>query len=107
LREDKEQRSVVRETPLAERFAITNPDKILYPESGITKLQIAHYYDQITPWIMPELEGRVLSLVRCPNGHQGQCFFQKHLHQLDVPGLAGFPVLRKSTGGVEEYITVT
>ena len=57
---------------------ITNPDKALYPESGITKLELARYYEAVGPWIVPQIEKRPLTLVRCPNGWQSKCFFQKH-----------------------------
>jgi bifunctional non-homologous end joining protein LigD len=57
----------------------THPDKVLYPEEGLTKRDIGEYYMQISKWILPELTGRPLVLVRCPEGLQEQCFFQKHL----------------------------
>jgi bifunctional non-homologous end joining protein LigD len=57
---------------------LTNPDKPLYPESGITKRDLAAYYQAVARWILPHLEQRPLSLVRCPNGWQKQCFFQKN-----------------------------
>ena len=57
---------------------ITNPDKELYPECGITKLELARYYEAVGPWIVPQIEKRPLTLVRCPNGWQSKCFFQKH-----------------------------
>jgi bifunctional non-homologous end joining protein LigD len=58
--------------------AISNGDKLLYPEAGITKRHLAHYYEAIGQWIVPHLEGRPLTLVRCPNGWDKPCFYQKH-----------------------------
>lgn len=57
---------------------ISNPAKVLYPEAGITKLELARYYEAVAEWILPHLERRPLTLVRCPNGWEKKCFFQKH-----------------------------
>jgi bifunctional non-homologous end joining protein LigD len=58
---------------------LTHPDRVLYPEQGITKLVLARYYAAIRDWILPELQNRPLSLVRCPEGEGGACFYQKHV----------------------------
>jgi bifunctional non-homologous end joining protein LigD len=117
LRRDKSAREVVRETarpaaaPASRRrspsvsrargapagvvFAgvrLTNPDRLLYPAEGITKEALANYYSSIAQWILPEVGGRLLTLVRCPLGREGRCFFQKHpldsfpsaVHRLEV-----------------------
>jgi bifunctional non-homologous end joining protein LigD len=60
---------------------LTHPDKVLYPEQGLTKKDLAVYYTEVSRWILPELIGRPLSLLRCPDGIQDECFFQKHLGQ--------------------------
>ncbi|AON54605.1 DNA ligase D [Herbaspirillum seropedicae] len=60
---------------------LTHPGKILFPDTGLTKLELARYYQSVAPWILPELRQRPLSLVRCPDGHAGKCFFQKHTGQ--------------------------
>jgi bifunctional non-homologous end joining protein LigD len=57
---------------------ISNPAKVLYPEAGITKLDVARYYAAVAEWILPHLENRPLTLVRCPSGWEKSCFFQKH-----------------------------
>ncbi|HUP94495.1 MAG TPA: DNA ligase D [Burkholderiales bacterium] len=57
---------------------ISNPDKVLYPEAGITKIELARYYENIADWILPYLHNRPLTLVRCPNGWEKSCFYQKH-----------------------------
>jgi bifunctional non-homologous end joining protein LigD len=57
---------------------ISNPSKLLYPEDGITKLDAGKYYEAVAEWILPHLENRPLTLVRCPNGWEKSCFFQKH-----------------------------
>jgi bifunctional non-homologous end joining protein LigD len=58
--------------------ALSHADKLLYPDANISKLDLARYYDAIGDWIVPHLEDRPLSLVRCPDGWKGQCFYQKH-----------------------------
>jgi bifunctional non-homologous end joining protein LigD len=57
---------------------LTHPERILWPESGITKQGLADYYADIADWILPHVAGRVLSLLRCPSGTSEKCFFAKH-----------------------------
>lgn len=56
---------------------LTHPDRVLYEEQGITKRGLAEYYVAVADWILPHLIDRPLSLVRCPAGLSGPCFFQK------------------------------
>jgi bifunctional non-homologous end joining protein LigD len=58
--------------------AISNGDKVLYPEDGITKRTLARYYEAIGDLMLPHVAGRPLTLVRCPNGWDKHCFYQKH-----------------------------
>jgi len=57
---------------------LTHPDRVLYPDQGITKRELALYYQQIADWIMPHIKNRPLTLVRCPAGYKRQCFYQRH-----------------------------
>jgi len=57
---------------------LTHPERILYPEQGVTKLALARYYESIQEWVLPHLALRPLVLLRCPEGRQA-CFYQKHL----------------------------
>ena len=57
---------------------ITHPDRIVYPPQGITKVDLARFYESIADWILPHLRGRPTSLVRCPEGIGEECFYQKH-----------------------------
>lgn len=57
----------------------THPGKVYFAGAQITKLELAAYYHAIVDWILPHIEQRPLSLLRCPDGEQGSCFFQKHL----------------------------
>ena len=58
---------------------LTNPDRVLYPEAGLTKRQLADFYAGIAEWVLPHVADRPLSLLRCPGGRDEECFYQKHL----------------------------
>jgi bifunctional non-homologous end joining protein LigD len=60
------------------RLEITHPDRVLYPEQGITKRDLMVYYARVARWMLPHLVQRPLMLVRCPEGEGQQCFHQKH-----------------------------
>ncbi|WP_342640547.1 non-homologous end-joining DNA ligase [Rhodoligotrophos ferricapiens] len=57
---------------------LTSPDKVLYPEQGITKRALADYYLEVADVMLPHVVKRPISLVRCPTGRQKKCFFQRH-----------------------------
>jgi bifunctional non-homologous end joining protein LigD len=57
---------------------LTHPDRVYWEDVGVTKHDLAEFYVQIWKWMRPHLVGRPISLVRCPEGASGQCFFQKH-----------------------------
>lgn len=58
--------------------ALSSPDKVLYPEQGITKQDLARYYEAIAPVMLPHVALRPITLVRCPTGRQKKCFYQRH-----------------------------
>ncbi len=60
---------------------ISSPDRIVYPDMGISKLGVATYYAQIGRWMLPHIVGRPVSLLRCPGGVGQTCFFQKRAPQ--------------------------
>ncbi len=78
LREDKPAAEVVPETvdPLA--VAVSNADRVIFPEARITKGQLAEYYAAMAEPILRVAGNRPISLVRCPQGRAKHCFFQKH-----------------------------
>ncbi|KAA0968919.1 DNA ligase D [Aureimonas fodinaquatilis] len=86
LREDKPAKDIVRETLPASKEAkpprrtikLTHPDRLYWPDDGVTKEGLADYYSQIWQHIAPYVSGRPLALLRCPNGIGGEKFFQKH-----------------------------
>ncbi|HSD17845.1 MAG TPA: DNA ligase D [Thermomonas sp.] len=84
---------------------LSSPDKLLYPDDGISKQELADYYGAVMDWLLPEIRDRPLSLVRCPGGIAAQCFFQKHA----TPGLelVSLVPVTESDGGSEDYLVVT
>ena len=65
-------------SPTVAGIRISHPDRVLYADDGITKLELARYYERVADRIVPHLQGRPLTLVRCPEGHETGCFYQKH-----------------------------
>jgi bifunctional non-homologous end joining protein LigD len=87
LREDKKPEAVVLEieapvadlaAPATSNVRISNRDRVIFPESQITKGQLADYYAAVAPVMLPWVGSRPISLVRCPQGRAKKCFFQKH-----------------------------
>ncbi|HEX6737807.1 MAG TPA: DNA ligase D, partial [Vicinamibacteria bacterium] len=90
LRGDKPATDVVKETPVEGRGSrvesqaglagvrITHGERVVYPEDSITKMDVARFYERIADWVVPHLRGRPTTLVRCPDGLGGKCFYQKH-----------------------------
>jgi bifunctional non-homologous end joining protein LigD len=62
-----------------EGVRLTHPDRVLYPLTGTTKDDLARYLLAVAPRLLPHLRGRPTTLVRCPEGLAGECFFQKHV----------------------------
>jgi bifunctional non-homologous end joining protein LigD len=61
------------------RARLTNPAKVLFPDPGVTKRQLADYWEAVAEHALPLLANRPLMLHRCPDGYARQCFFQKHV----------------------------
>jgi len=83
-------------------IVITNGDKLLYPEAGLTKRDLAHYYEAVGDYIVPHLAGRPLTLVRCPNGWNKQCFYQKHAQASVSEHIDRIPI--RDSGGEQPYM---
>jgi bifunctional non-homologous end joining protein LigD len=88
------------------RFAITHPDKVLDEASGMTKQMLADYYVAVADHILPHIAQRPLSLLRCPEGSERPCFFQKHISTGLPDGVNKVPVPDKKTGENEDYLTL-
>lgn len=61
-----------------EDVRLTSPTRVVYPDRGTTKQQVADYYRAVMPWLLPEIVDRPLSIIRCTQGAARPCFFQKH-----------------------------
>ena len=83
---------------------LTSPDRVLFPEQGLTKLDLARFYEQIHEWVLPHLARRPLSLVRCPQGRNDECFFQKHPRRAIPASVPRIDVPEKQ--GSAEYVYV-
>ena len=84
---------------------ITHPSRVVYPDNGITKGDVAAYYAAVADWILPELVNRPLSMVRCPGGTDSACFFQKH-HAAKLGGSVRAIALEEKEGGEDDYVYI-
>ncbi len=84
---------------------LTSPNKLLWPDAGITKLDLAKYLDEFAAHLLPFVKGRPLSIVRCPEGYQGECFFQKH-HNPSTPDAIETVKIKEKKGGAEDYLII-
>ncbi|HMH75492.1 MAG TPA: DNA ligase D, partial [Candidatus Udaeobacter sp.] len=124
LREDKPAARIVRETSRAPKpvrahpiaggsdgpvevagVKLTHPDRVLFRDQAITKLGLARYYEAVADWMVPHVADRPLSLVRCPEGERGACFYQKHAAP-GVPKQVKRVRIRESGGGPASYLYV-
>ena len=95
LRSDKPAAQIVHEQPqVAESMKapqaktllkITHPERVIDPLSGTQKQQLAQFYESISEWVLPFLRHRPVSLLRAPEGIEGEQFFQKHSERLAIP----------------------
>ncbi|AXQ48241.1 DNA ligase D [Pseudomonas vlassakiae] len=69
---------------------LTHPDRVIDPTVGATKRQVAEYYAAVSQWILPQLKGRPVALVRAPDGLGGELFFQKNAGQLHIPNVVSY-----------------
>jgi bifunctional non-homologous end joining protein LigD len=73
--------------PVVAGVPISNPQRIIDPESGTTKLKLAQFYEEVADWLLVHLNNRPVSLVRAPGGVGGEQFFQKHAEHLAIPNI--------------------
>lgn len=117
LRLDKKPKHIVQEKPkiismnksmikenLLNNSTITNPNRILYPDPPINKLQLAKFYEKVSNYILPYIINRPLTLVRCPHGIENKCFYQKHMESNLLPGIYNIEISEKNKN--ENYIYI-
>ncbi|WIG55367.1 MAG: ATP-dependent DNA ligase clustered with Ku protein, LigD [Rhodanobacteraceae bacterium] len=84
---------------------LTHPDRVLIEKPRVTKQGLAEFYASIADHLLPGVIGRPLSLVRCPDGAGGECFFQKH-PMTGMPEAIGIGDARSAEGKKQEYVYV-
>jgi bifunctional non-homologous end joining protein LigD len=94
LRLDKKARDIHVEVPepVEEAVKITHPDRLVYPESDIKKIDVVDYYEAVAPLIMPFLKDRPLAILRCQDTFAAGCYFQKHATGRNLVGIGSKPV---------------
>jgi bifunctional non-homologous end joining protein LigD len=110
LRGDKEADEVKPEKPQdapepEDEVKISSRERVIFPESGQTKGELADYYEAVAALMLPWAAGRPVSLVRCPQGRAKKCFFQKHDCGSFGPHVHHVPI-REKDGGTEDYLYI-
>lgn len=80
------------------QIKLTNPDKLIFPKDNIRKADLAEYYFSVSELMLPLVKNRLLSVIRCHNGINGECFINKH------PNVNKFVETAKYNGGDYFYI---
>src|SRR4029453_13537392 len=89
-------------SPTVVGIRISHPDRVIYPDLGISKIQLARYYERIAEWIVPHVAARPLTLVHCPAGIAAPCNFLKHAKAWGPSALRRVRIQEKTKGG--EYL---
>lgn len=97
-------RKVAKDTQIVGDVTITHATRVVYPETDITKGDVAKYYERVAPLMLPFMQGRLISLMRCTEGIKGECFFQRN----PMKGMGKNIKSRKIThkGKSHEYIYI-
>jgi bifunctional non-homologous end joining protein LigD len=83
---------------------ITHPDKVWWPDEGITKLDVVRFYADVAPRLLPWMKDRSLAAERCPDGMKGDCFFQKNFSEGLPAGVPTMPIVAASTRRTVHYV---
>jgi bifunctional non-homologous end joining protein LigD len=121
LREDKSADDVKKENPVKIRnsphsatnqgksltvvgITISHPDRVIFMDTGITKGELAKYYAVVAPWILKDIANHPVTLLRCPEGISGECFYQRNAGKGLGADVKPFPWKHK--GKFYEYIFI-
>jgi bifunctional non-homologous end joining protein LigD len=97
-------RAKVRRIEVGDRFIkLSSPDKLLFPDDGVSKEDVVEHYRAVAPVMLPHLAGRPLTLLRQPEGIAGESFFQRH-PSTHFPDWVRVVPLPKSAGGTADTI---
>jgi bifunctional non-homologous end joining protein LigD len=99
-----DKRAVASREAIVAGVRLTHADRVLYPPQGTTKRELALFYESIAAWILPHLQGRPTTLVRCPEGAHKTCFYQKHTGHWAPDSLRRVKIQEKRKVG--EYLVV-
>ncbi len=94
-----------RSDPHIAGVRLTSPGKVLFSEAEITKEQLAAYLLGVSDRMLPHVSGRPLSLVRCPEGTDQECFFQKHTTK-GMPSALRSVSIKESDGKTAKYLMI-
>ncbi len=87
-----------------DQFRLTSPTRVVYPDRGTTKQDVAGYYRSIMDWLLPEIIDRPVSIIRCPQGANRPCFFQKH-HTAGLENVDAVK-LKEESGSQADFLVV-
>ncbi len=88
------------------KLALSNIDKVLYPETGFTKGQVIDFYSRVAPYILPHIENRPITLKRYPNGIRGKHFYEKNAPSYTPAWIKTYRVQRSSSESMINYILI-
>ena len=93
--------------PIVRGVLLSHPDKDLWPNAAgdtqpVSKMELARYFEAVGSWMLPHIEGRPCSLVRAPDGIEGQHFFQRHA----TPGASTLFTLTEVSGERKKYLQI-
>jgi len=86
------------------KITLTHPERVLDPDSGLTKRGLAEYLALVADRMLPHITGRPISFVRCPGGTAKACFYQKHIETKLPPGIGSVTIKEKE--GTGDYLTI-